>query len=511
MGLLKCAHLFTNNMVLQRKKNIKIFGMAKEGTKVTVSLNGISGYGITVNHEWTVVLPPMEAGGPYVMEVSEENGDRLTYVNVMIGEVWLAGGQSNMELELKDSLNGKDVLEHIKGCNIRYFYVKKNPYIDEFFYHDESNNRWMEATTEDAACWSAVGYYFAKKLTEETGVTVGIIGCNWGGTSASNWMSKEMLESDTDTCIYSKDYDKAMEGKSLERYLKEIEEYKLWYNDWQPRMDAYYAANPEVGWEEALSVVGECKWPGPVGPRSEYRPYGLYETMLKRVVPYSLAGFIYYQGESDEHRPMMYYKLFRNLISQWRNDWEDDKLPFICAQLPMHRNKGSVDTGNWCFIREAQMRVHQTVANTGIAVAIDCGEFNNIHPVDKKPVGERLALQALYHVYGLVDKDEAYGPVYHSLEYQENGILLKFENAKDGFMVKDNRLEGFLIAGEDKEFYEAGAEIKGEQIYVSSPKVRNPKYVRYLWYNYSEVYIFGRNGLPLAPFRTSMNDDMKKD
>lgn len=509
MGLLGCSHLFTDNMVLQRKKNIKVWGMAREGAKVTVTLNGVSASSITSNHEWMVVLPPMEAGGPYEMEILEDNGDRLTFSNVMIGEVWLAGGQSNMEFELKDSLNGKEVLDQIKKTNIRYFNVKKNPYIDEFFYHVERNNTWMEATTEQAASWSAVGYYFAKQIAQATGVTVGIIGCNWGGTSASNWVSKEMLESDADTRIYSEDYDKAVTGKSLEEYQQEIKEYKMWQQVWQPKMDAYYAANPGAGWEEALSFAGECKWPGPIGPKSEYRPYGLYHTMLHRVIPFTLAGFIYYQGESDDHRPQMYYKLLRNLITQWRNDWEDDKLPFLCVQLPMHMNKGSVDTKNWCLIREAQMRVHQTVANTGIAVAIDCGEFNNIHPIDKRPVGERLALQALYHVYGLVNKEEAYGPLYESMEYLDEGILLKFENAKEGFEVRDERIEGFSIAGEDKEFVVAKALVRGNQIYVSSPDVLNPKYVRYLWTNYSDVSIFGKNGLPLAPFRTSMKTDMK--
>ncbi|MDF2802708.1 MAG: Sialate O-acetylesterase [Anaerocolumna sp.] len=506
MGILKCSHLFTDNMVLQRGKNIKVWGMAKDGTKVNVGIDGRVGTADTINHEWMVTLPPMKAGGPYILKVWDDNGENLQFVNVMIGEVWLAGGQSNMELELKDSLNGKETLKNIKDANVRYFYVKKNSYIDEFFYQDEANNCWMEADENSAASWSAVGFYFAKKISEATDVAVGIIGCNWGGTSASNWMSKQMLESDTNTKEYLKDYEKATEGKTFEQHLKELEEYKLWQKDWQPRMDAFYISNPEATWEEAQENVGICKWPGPMGPTHEYRPFGLYETMLKRVIPYSLAGFIYYQGESDDHRPEMYDKLLRNLITQWRNDWEDNKLPFICVQLPMHINRGAKDTKNWCLLREAQMKVHQTVAGTGIAVAIDLGEYNNIHPIDKKPVGDRLALQALHHFYKLIPGEEAYGPLYESCEYYSDGILLKFQYADEGFLVKEEKLEGFEIAGVDKNYYKAEAKVEAGQIFISSPEVTNPKYARYLWTNYSNVYIYGKNGLPLAPFRTSVRD-----
>ena len=139
-----------------------------------------------------------------------------------------------------------------------------------------------------------------------------------------------------------------------------------------------------------------------MGPKSPFRPAGVYETMLKRVMPYTLAGFIYYQGESDDHKPNSYYKLLKMLIEQWRNDWKDDTLPFIAVQLPMHMERGDENRTNWAVIREAQMRMHRTVKNTGIAVISECGEYGNIHPVDKRPVGERLELQALCHVYGKI-------------------------------------------------------------------------------------------------------------
>lgn len=506
MGILKCSHLFTNNMVLQRRKNIKVWGLSEIGSEITVSINGITAKTIAITHEWMIYLPPMEAGGPYNLEVSDNKGNKLEFLNVMIGEVWIAGGQSNMEFELQNSLGGKEILENIRESNVRFFHVKRNAIMDEFYYLDERNNSWMEASACNSKTWSAVGYHFAKKLAEELGVTVGVIGCNWGGTSASAWMSKDMLASDSDTKAYLDDYDKAMEGKTYEQYLDDLEEYAQWFKNWQPKIDEFYRNNPDGGWDDAQAYAGISRWPGPMGPKSEYRPSGLYETMFKRVVPYSLAGAIYYQGESDDHRPTVYYKLLRNLISMWRKDFEDDKLPFITVQLPMHRNKGAMDTYKWSQIREAQMRVHQTIANTGIAVAIDCGEFNNIHPIDKKPVGERLSLQAMYHVYGIKTVDEVYGPIYKSCVYDGDGILLDFDYAKEGFIVKDGITEGFEIAGSDKIYQKADVQIRNNQIYISSPLVKAPLYARYLWTDYSLVYIFGKNGLPLAPFRTSICD-----
>ena len=201
----------------------------------------------------------------------------------------------------------------------------------------------------------------------------------------------------------------------------------------------------------------------------------------------------------------MYYKLFRGLIDLWRRDWGDDELPFLMVQLPMHRYKADPDWKHWCLIREAQMKAYKTIKNTGIAVITDCGEFNEIHPKDKVPVGERLALQAMYHVYG--DKSvKAFGPMYKGLLFKGGEIELMFDYAEDGFETK-GQPSGFEIAGEDKKFVPADMVIEGGRITVSSKEVAEPKYVRYLWTNYGDVTIYGRNGIPLAPFRTCENDE----
>ena len=505
MGILSCAPVFSDNMVLQRNKNIAVFGMAYDNMKVTVMLNGKTVEATAKDHKWSVLLPPMEAGGPY--EMTALSGDeRITFCNIMIGEVWLAGGQSNMELELQNSLGGKKVLENIDSANVRFYYTKKNPYIDEFFYADERNNCWKTASEENSANWSAVGFYFAKKLSEDLGVTVGIIGCNWGGTSASAWMPRETLLADSDMRSYADEYDEAMGGKTFEQYLAELDDYNAYVEVWQPKINEFYAKHPDGEWGDALEFAGPCRYPEPLGPKSPFRAGGLYETMLMRVCPYTLAGFIYYQGESDDHKPNFYYKLFKALIEQWRNDWQDDSLPFLFVQLPMFINRGEEDRKHWCIIREAQMRVHQTTANTGIAVILDCGEYGNIHPVDKEPVGERLELQALCHVYGMISEKEAYGAIYKSFEYKDGGMLLYFDHAEDGFDVRGEAV-GFEIAGEDKLYHKAEVTVQNDKIFARSGEVKEPKYLRYNWVNYGEVTVFSKNGIPLAPFRTSRDDE----
>lgn len=506
MACFDTAAVFTDHMVLQRNKNINIWGSAYNGTKITVRLCGNTAEAVAENGKWHAVLPPMEAGGPYELELSDNSGAEIILRDVMIGEVWLAGGQSNMELELQNSLNGQEVLANIKDVNVRFYYTQKIAYIDDYFHFAERNGCWSIASPETAANYSAVGYYFAKMLSEKLGVTVGVIGCNWGGTSASAWISRELLEKDVDTKTYVDEYDKAMEGKTFKQYCQELKEYEEWYNDWQPKINEFYSKNPEGSWDDAQAFAGPSRWPEPMGPKSPFRAGGVYETMLRRVCPYTLAGFIYYQGESDDHKPEMYYKLFKLLIEQWRSDWEDDSLPFLCVQLPMFLNRDEEDHKRWCLIREAQMRVHWTTQNTGIAVILDKGEYGNIHPVDKEPVGERLALQALYHVYGKISADEAYGAIYKSSQYTDGGMLLSFEHSANGFEVKGDKIIGFEIAGSDKKYYPAEAEIRDDKIFVSSKEAENPVYLRYNWTNYGEVTVFSKNGIPLAPFRTSRND-----
>ena len=276
-----------------------------------------------------------------------------------------------------------------------------------------------------------------------------------------------------------------------------------------------------------------------MGCINPFRPAGLYECMLQRVMPYTLRGFLYYQGESDDHKPKMYERLLRELIAKWREDWEDVTLPFLMVQLPMHRYAADPDYKHWCLIREAQMRVFETVKNTGIAVTLDLGEFNEIHPKEKETVGERLALQAMWLVYGLYTKKRAFGPVFKDAVQCGGELLVRFDCAEDGFEIRTNNIPGrtvstvvgdekststensslltssagFEIAGADRKFVPAEAVRDAGQknvLWLSAEGVDKPVYARYCWTNFGEVNYFGKNGLPMAPFRTNKVDERER-
>lgn len=501
MAKFKTAAVFSSNMVLQREKNIRIFGEGENDKIVRIDFHGNTYQTKVKEGRWMLLLPPMPAGTGFEMTVSCDR-EIKKFDNIAIGEVWLAGGQSNMEYELQNCTGGQEMLQNDQNPNVRFYYTNKNAYMDEQFYKEEEQSGWCEFSQDHAKAWSAVGYIFGKKLAKDLNVTVGIIGCNWGGTSASCWTSEESLREDKDLNIYLEEYEKGIEGKTVEEQIKEYKEYEAYHTVWEKKCNKLYAKDPDTEWDEILKVCGECKYPGPKNCINPYRPGGLYQCMLQRVMPYTLKGFLYYQGEDDANKPQLYQKLLTRMIRQWREDWEDITLPFLLVQLPMHRYKADPDTKNWCLIREAQMNTYQTVKNTGIAVILDSGEFNQIHPKDKQPVGVRLELQALYHVYQRISEKEAFGPIYKAFEYKDNGIELSFDYADDGFDIK-GEAGGFEIAGEDKKYVNADIIFRDSKIFIASPEVKNPVYARYCWTNYSEVTIYGKNGIPLAPFRIS--------
>lgn len=512
--MIRLAAIFKDNMVIQREKNIRIFGYCNPEDSIEVRLDEIRVHAekkIEGDQAYfEAVLPPMKAGGPYLLTVYSEYEECLIH-NVMVGEVWLAGGQSNMELELQNSADGAEVVAGMKKQSVRFYQVPRIGFTGEALDEAEENTCWQECDARTVGTWSAVGYYFASRLTGElSGVTVGVIGCNWGGTSASCWMSEESLAACKETQIFLDEYAEAMAGKTLEEYKKEKAEYEIYQAEWERKSQEYYATHENPAWCEVIEYAGENRWPGPMGPENEYRPAGLYKSMLQRIVPYTLGGVIFYQGESDDGKPRQYYTLFQNMISHWREIFKNDKLPFYFVQLPMFMNAGDKDYKNWPLIREAQMRVYEKLKHTGIAVCVDCGEFNNIHPLDKKSVGERLADQVLSGEFGREDIC-AFGPVYRDYAVEGDSVRLFFDYAEGGFVQAGENISGFEIAGEDKEFYPAHAETDKNTVLVHSPMVARPVYVRYLWTNYAPVELFGKCGLPVAPFRTSMDDESSQE
>ncbi len=520
MGHLRTAAIFSDGMILQREVPICVFGTCEGVQTITVSLGDMEVITDSRAGEWKVLLPPKPAGGPYQMKIAAKE-ETITYEDVYLGEVWLAGGQSNMEFELRHCSTGHEELSNEKDPLLRFYQVNRAACMEEDFYEKEDKNHWQYETEDSFGTWSAVGYYFAKRLRAELSVAVGIIGCNYGGTSASCWIGKEILGKDSDTSAYLEDYEKACRNRTKEEYLKELSEYREYEAAWNKRVDEVYKNNPDILWSEVQKIAGPCRWPEPLGPRSPYRASGLYETMLKRVCPYTIRGFLYYQGESDDHRAGTYAKLLRQLILQWRMDWDNLSLPFLFVQLPMYIGREEKDRGNWAVLREQQNEVYQTVKNTSMAVILEAGEFDDIHPKNKLVAGERLASHALAKVY-----HKNLNPEAPSLQYairSGNKVLLylkdtqgvlcykedqAFEKSRERYVSKETGDEisesGFEIAGEDGVFHSATIQIEGNCIVVMSEQVILPRYLRYAYHNFSPVTIFGQTGIPLSTFHTTV-------
>lgn len=546
---LKLAAIFSDNCVLQRNKNIIVFGSGEEGRTVEAVLFGRKlgtaseqvsrARGRVREGRFEILMPSLQAGVEHTLEVScgEET---IIRKNIAIGEVWLAGGQSNMEFELRNCAENRALRKPVNNM-LRFYYTQKKAVMDEDFFRTEEETAWNCFGEEGTEYWSAVGYFFAARLQVNVRVPVGIIGCNWGGSSASAWMPREAMAQEPELQTYLSLYDEAVEGKTEEEQIKEYKAYEVYQAKFDKRVAACYARKPDMEWEEVLKYAGESKWPGPMGCRNPFRPGGMYQCMLQRIIPYTLRGFLYYQGESDDHLPHLYEKLFTRLIRQWREDWGDDQLPFIFAQLPMHRYKQDPDFQNWCLIREAQSKVQDMLKNTAMACIIDQGEFNEIHPKRKKEVGERMCAQALKLVYGAEGTPNAATPQLERADIRERDIVLYFKNVEGGLNVKapekkevltgrqallqnifvkkqseqaerkevrriDPTELGFEVAGEDGKYVTASAMLEADRIVLTAPEVEHPIYARYLWTNYREVYIYGGNGIPLAPFRTSRKD-----
>lgn len=559
--MIKLPAIFKNNAVFQRDKAFRVWGNSDSDN---IGIEIFDESGITVNkghaevkdNSFKIELSPNEAGGPFIIEIYEcdNEGNKLTpdkaseivLSDVYFGDVWLAGGQSNMEFLLKNSKSYAEELEELNddiSDRIRYYNVPQIAWLGEELAEAEAESKWQKCNGASIGDWSAVAYYFAKALTEESeGIMIGIINCSWGGTSASAWIGREKLLEHKETAQYVDAYDKATEGMSEADYLKAYDEYVIYQAEFDKNVGNYYQTCDNPSWDEAIALFGENKYPGPMGPKNWTRPSGLYETMLKRVAPYSLMGCIYYQGEEDDNRPYSYKRLLTSLIEQWRKDFEDEMLPFITAQLPIFVNEGEDDYKNWPFIREAQMQVGESIGN-GTAVILEAGEYHNIHPLNKETVGYRLAFQALYKVYGCLTRWEACGPEYDSSFVSDNAMYIDLKccesglilDGDDGFIQDVHMMDflpgdsGFELAGVDGVYYAAKAQVmRGENvggeeendqsasmtgsimtIKLTSDNVTVPKYARYFWKNYGKVRVFGANGIPLAPFRTDMNDGAK--
>ena len=498
--MFKAAPLFGDHAVLPRGKELRIFGGAEDGTRLTARLTDASGAllgeGVCTAREgrFLLHLPPQTAQTGCTLVIADGEAEVISR-DVAIGEVYLAGGQSNMELELQNADEGPAIIPAHDDADLRYFNVPKRSLWNEEAAQAESWSHWETIRPGTGRDMSAVAYFFAVKLRKKLNVPVGIIDCYWGGTSITCWMDEETLRQSAEGTRYINNYADLVGDKTMAKWQAEEDVFQADMAAWNARVAEIKAANPGIEWPEVEKQAGVCPWNPPVGLGSPYRPGGLAVTMLRRVAPAALTGIIFYQGEEDTWRTTKYALLLADFIRYVRMLFRDDALAFINAQLPMFINTAeSVYNHQWAEIRRDQALVTRQTAHTGLACLIDCGEIDNIHPTDKRTPGERLCDAALRVIHGLQTpkSPEATG------KYAAGSTLVVTLDAPVDFTREgDTCME---IAGEDGVWHPADVVLAGCRLLLTSPKVPQPAMARYAHVNWGRVRLFGANGLPLAPF-----------
>jgi sialate O-acetylesterase len=486
------APIFTDHMVLQQKTNVPIWGTGRNDQTVQVEFQGQIAKAIVKSGKWLAMLSPLQPGGPFEMIVSTDGQIEYVIRDIMVGEVWLAGGQSNMEQPLMTIEAGLEDALQANHPELRFFTVPRRPFHQAIVpgWHFEGTvshtAEWETCTPETAKHVTAIGYHFALQLKESLGVPVGIISCNWGGTPIQAWMGEAYLAQDPELAKALDVHRTLISSIDESQYDREYTEYMAAMYHYIEKMDQGIAISRPVQ---------------PYGSKSPIRPCGLYETMIRPLIPFALKGVLWYQGESNSNREdILYRKLLAALIHNWRKEWGIPALPFLIVQLPAYSAGKVGNRENWAWLRESQDMVSRHVSHTGLTVALDCGG-DDIHPACKKPIGERLSLAARSIAYG--QAIDFRGPQLFKYELDHGKVVLSFDAMGGGLAVKDGIVKGFQICGHDYHFIEAEARyIDDRRVEVFSPEVTAPAAVRYAWRNMPEFSLFGRNGLPVSPFRT---------
>ncbi|HEY8561974.1 MAG TPA: sialate O-acetylesterase [Pyrinomonadaceae bacterium] len=472
-------------MVLQRNQKVPIWGGAEAGEAVTISFQKQK---ITVvadaDGKWRVDLKPLIADlAPHVLTIEGKN--RIELKDILIGEVWLVAGQSNMQLTLRETANGEEVQRRANHPNIRLFNASR-----EVAFKKKAGKlgEWNICTPETVKEFSAAGYYFGVELERDLKVPIGLINSSYGGSQAEAWTPVEYLTAHPDlkaTVERTKIWD---EERSRVR-AEYTEALVKWREESEKRKAAGVRPSPSPGVPDALR---------------EYRiAASIYDRMIAPLVPFAVKGAVWYQGESNEARAEQYNTLLPVMIRAWRERWGQDDFPFGIVQLPNYRRASeNPEESAWSFLREAQRRAAQNTANAGLIVTIDVGEANDIHPKNKSDVGHRMAVWALKDVYGVKITD---APRFKKAAIKGAKIILTFDEVGGGLKIRDGtKLDEFAIAGADRKFVWAEAKIVGkDRVEVWSPQIPQPVAVRYAFNsNPKHPNLTNDSGIPAAPFRT---------
>jgi sialate O-acetylesterase len=448
--------LFSDNMVLQQGTRVNVWGWADDGEEVQVTFRGKTARTKARDGRWMVELSRFKAGGPDTLVVEGRN--RVELKNVLVGEVWVCSGQSNMEWPLKSADEGSNAIAASDNSQLRLFHVPKTRAAEPA---NDVKAGWKAAGPESTPDFSAVAYYFGRDLQKALKVPVGLIETCWGGTPAEDWVSKRVLQ-----------------------------------------------ANPAYKKDILDTALNSASSAGATNKNSRPLPTELYNGMISPLIPYSIKGAIWYQGESNAGRARQYRTLFPDMIKNWRQDWEQGDFTFIAVQLaPYDKVKkreiaaitAKPEDSDWAELREAQLLTTKALPKVGMAVITDVGEKDNIHPRKKEPVGGRLALAAQGIAYR--ENIEYSGPIYRSMRIKGQKVILSFDHG-DGLQARGGELTGFAICGPDKNFVWAKAAIEGDKVVVSSPEVSKPVAVRYGWSDFPVLNLWNKAGLPASPFRT---------
>ncbi len=484
--------LFSDHMVLQRDKENYVWGWADAGEAITITFDGHTrSTQADSTGSWYVKLPKSSLGEAKTMTIKGNNA--ITINNVLMGDVWVCSGQSNMEWRVSQSKDPKKESAAANYPNIRYFQVPRGVALTE---QSHLKGEWVETTPETVSNFSAVSYYFGRTLHKDLDIPIGLISTSWGGTNIETWISQSATE-------HSETYSDLN---------------KAWAPDIAEHGETIYSYFTFTG-------KGRVKMPKTKMPSTEWWPTApsfAYNAMIAPLWRYGITGAIWYQGESNASRAYQYRDLMQTLITDWRNQFGQGDFPFFITQLANFKERDTVPVeSDWAELREAQSMAAAQMDNVGIATIIDIGEAKDIHPKDKQGVGYRLGQSALNIAYN--KNVLASGPTYKSMKIKGNKIVLSFDNVGKGLKARDGILKGFAIAGKDQKFVWANAEIKGKnKVIVWKGSVSNPIAVRYAWANNPASTLYNSQGgglkmdacvpvfyqsqpglrLPASPFRT---------
>lgn len=481
---LRLPAIISNNAVLQRGRPIHIWGWSSPNESITVQFHNQKEQA-TANSkgQWQLWLAPEPAGGPYTLTVTGSNNEPpLTVSNVLVGDVWFASGQSNMQIPLKGFnsfyviKNSAQAIANSNHPNIRLLHI---PDTASDTPATDINATWTLCNPTTSPSFSAVAYFFARDLEAKLHVPIGIIDSTWGGTPISSWMSEPLLQSHPGfQPVYTKW--KAFEAQQPQVTILEAQEKRQ---------------------DQAAEAAGKPAPPHPWHPQPKsWHPSWLWNGMVAPVTPYTIRGFIWYQGETDatdQWNPGLYKRLFPAMIQSWRAHWHEGNLPFLYVQISSFSAPGQ----HWGTIRNAQ-RTALALRDTGMAVSLDVGEKHNIHPANKQTVSHRLALTAYHLSYGQQIEDE--GPLFQQVIRQGEQLRIYFTHTAQGILSKGGPLKGFQIEAPDGKWYYVPAVIQGNTVVVDTTSIPNTPAVRYAWANYTEANLYNGVGLPASTFEAEV-------